>query len=148
MDKQKKVHIFFRQCYSEKGLITQIKQSSLKLHFSFVLCQVKTLIHIFLKINLKLVTLNCVKHKPHHINEVMEFWANILLVFSITTGQPNGLAEKSRAFWGGHVNWWPPRSAVPWPPPCSETPLKWKKYRNANFQKISLVWSNTFRLST
>lgn len=71
--------------------------------------------------------------EPHHTDEVMEFRANICSFFSISTGQPSGSVETSRASRGGHVNWWPPRSAVPWPPPCSETPLKWNKVSKCKF---------------
>lgn len=127
-----------------------LKQSQFKLHFSFVLCEVKVIpIHVFLKINLKRVTVNCVTWaSSHRWGHGVSGQHLLIFFFSITTGQPSGSAEKSRAFRGGHVNWWPPRSAVPWPPPCSETLSSGKKDRNANFQKISLVWSNTFRLST
>lgn len=113
-----------------------LKQSQFKLHFSFVLCEVKVIpIHVFLKINLKRVTVNCVTWASSHRwgHGVSGQHLLIFFFFSITTGQPSGSAEKSRAFRGGHVNWWPPRSAVPWPPPCSETPLEWKKGSKCKF---------------
>lgn len=53
-------------------------------------------------------------------------------------GPPSGLVEKSRAWRGGHVNWWPLRRAVPCPPPCSETPLKWKKVSKCKFPENSV----------
>lgn len=40
--------------------------------------------------------------------------------------QPNGLVENSGAL-GRHMNWWPLGSAVPWPPPCTDIPLKVEK---------------------
>lgn len=71
--------------------------------------------------------------EPHHTDEVMEFRANICSFFPVSTGQPSGSVETRRASRGGHVNWWPPRSAVPWPPPCSETPLKWNQVSKCKF---------------
>lgn len=65
-------------------------------------------------------------HVPHPWGEVLEFRAN-----TCTAGQPKGVVQKSRL--GGDVNWWPLRSAVPWPPPCTEIPLKWKKVSKCKF---------------
>lgn len=101
--------------------------------------------HIFLKSNLKLVTVNRVPREPHHADGVVEFWADICSLFPIPVGPPSGLVEKSRALRGGHVNWWPLRRAFPWLPPCSETPLKWKKVSKCKFPENSFSVEQHFQ---
>lgn len=70
-----------------------------------------------------------------------------LLILSIAVGQPRvwlRIVEPREGTCGLVA----PRSAVLGHLPVVRTLSSGKKYRNANFQKISLVWSNTFRLST
>lgn len=60
MGKRYKIHRYFLDSVLVKRDL-KTKQSQFKLHFSFVLCEVEVIpIHIFLKINLKPVTVNCV----------------------------------------------------------------------------------------
>lgn len=61
--------------------------------------------------------------------------------------QPSGLVEQSGAL-SGHMNWWSLGSAVPGHLPAPRFLSKWEWYRNANFQKVLLAWSNTFRRFT
>lgn len=64
-----------------------------------------------------------------------------------TDVQPNGWWRKveSRAdTWTGG-QW---GSVVPWPPPCTEIPLKGKKVSKCKFPESSLTWSSTFRWFT
>lgn len=124
----------------------QLRQIQLKLHSLLWSSS-----HMFLNVNWKLVTWHQVWHKPRG---AWGHWAqaDVCPSFSSTTvGRPNGLVEKSRASWGGGgtVNWWPPRSAIPGPPSCSETPLSGKQSSEMQIsQDISLARSHTFRLST
>lgn len=70
-----------------------------------------------------------------------------LLVLSIAVGQPRVWLRRVEPGEGA-CGPMAPRSAVLGHLPVVRPLSSGKKYRNANFQKISLVWSNTFRLST
>lgn len=92
----------FGQCYSKEGPETQSKTKlQLKLRFSFVLCEVKViLVHIFLKINVRLVTLHCVPREPRPTEEVLEFWANICSFLPSQLGNPMVWWRKVEPFEG------------------------------------------------
>lgn len=132
MGQRYKIHRYFGgQCSGEKGLKT--KQSQFKLHFSFVPCEAEVVpIHISLKINLKPVTVNCVMWASSHR------WGHgvpgqHLLIFFHLCWATQWFGGDEQSLSRGHVSWWPSRSAVPWPPPCSETPLKWSKVSKCKF---------------
>lgn len=71
--------------------------------------------------------------EPHHTDEVTEFRANICSFFSHLCWATQWFGGDEQSLSRGHVNWWPPRSAVPWPLPCSKTPLKWNKVSKCKF---------------
>lgn len=104
--------------------------------------------HIFLKSNLKRATLNCVWRKPQRTDGVTELRANLCSLFPSWPGNPMAWLRKAEPFEG---DLWPGgRCEVLFLGhlPVVRPLASGKRYQNANFQKISLVWSNTFRLST
>lgn len=98
-----------------------------------MLCEVKVILScMFLKSNLHLVTLHCAGCQPRHTDAVMEFWASVCSFYPSQLGNPMVWLRTGEPCEGacGLVA---PRSAVPGPPPCSETPLKWKKVSKCKF---------------
>lgn len=89
-------------------------------------------IHIFLKVNLKRVTLTCVPREPHPRDRGLEFRADTCSCFPSELGNPV-VGWRKVEHWRGHVDWWLLTSAVPWPPPRTVIPLGWKKISKCKF---------------
>lgn len=125
----------------------QLRQIQLKLHSLLWSSS-----HMFLNVNWKLVTWHQVWHKPRGASEDTELRLMSARVFPPPQlGDPMVWLRKAEPLevGGGTVNWWPPTSAVPGPPSCSETPLSGKQSSEMQIsQDISLARSHTFRLST
>lgn len=122
----------------------KLKSDKSSLNSISLLCCVKLkviLSHRLLKSNWNLVTLNCV-------------WQSLIAPTGSWSSGPTSACLFHRSWatqWFGWEKWSLSRDTGGldwWPPLCHETPLSsGQEYRNANFQTISLVWSNTFRLS-